>query len=463
MKPSNSLLAFVPVLLLALITGCSTFSQFALGFGALFGKTKPDYDALEADRERARSSDVSSDPELASLKTTYWTGFRGPRRDGVYGEQPILTDWPEEGPRLLWREPIGGGYASLAVAEGVAFTIEQRRDREAVTAYDVATGRELWVHDYEASFSEPFSGEGPRATPVYHDGKVYSLGARGRVLCLEAQTGSLVWTRDVLEDTGADVLGYGLAASPLVVDDKLIVSSGEPRDEGSSVVAYDTGSGDIVWTALSDTQAYASPMLVELAGRRQILICTADRAVGLEPKDGSLMWEHPWRVFQGISAAQPVVTGPDRVLLSGSYGKGAAMLEIQARGDSFEVRTLWENKRLKNKHNSSVYHDGHVYGLDEGILVCLNTESGERRWKAGHYGYGQVLLAGDKLLVLGGDGVLALVKASPDSYEELGRFQALDGTTWTVPALSGGLLIIRNAAEMACYDLRVGGGAAVAP
>ena len=441
------------------LTGCSMFRQVGLAFDALLFRTESDYDALEEHRDEAiADSGAKIDArrfEGAQPKEALWPGFRGQHRDGRCADTTILTDWPESGPPELWRQPIGGGYSSFAVAHGLAFTMEQRREQEAVTAYDLATGQQVWIHLYDAFFTATMVGEGPRATPSYHDGRLYTLGTTGELHCLEARTGAVLWRRNVLEDGNAKNIDYGLSASPLVAGDRVVVLSGEPEEE-RGVIAYERTTGEILWTALSDVQAYASPIEIELAGREQILVCTADRVVGLEPSTGALLWEYPWRIFNGLTCSQPIAVGENRVVLSGSYGKGAAMIEIPTGDPPLDVKEIWQSTKLRNKFNSSVLHEGFLYGLDEGILVCMDASTGERKWKGGRYGYGQVLIVRDHLIVLGGDGDLVLVRATPERLDERVRITAFDGNTWTPPALVGGLLLIRNAAEMICYDLRVG-------
>jgi outer membrane protein assembly factor BamB len=417
-----------------------------------FAKTVPDYEALE--RDRARHASATTGLSLPEGPAPYWTGFRGPQRDGHYTEQPIRTQWPREGLPLIWRQPVGGGYASFAIAEGLAFTIEQRRDSEAVTAYHIDTGVEVWNHTYPALFNEWMGGEGPRATPSWHDGKLYALGAEGDFFCFIAATGELLWHKNILQDNDAGNLMYGMAVSPLIVDDKVIVLPG--GREGNSVAAYDRLTGETVWKVLDDKQAYVSPMLVELAGRRQILVVSARRAMGLAPEDGTLLWEHPWTVQYENTIAQPVILGPNRFLLSAGYGTGCAAVEVTPEGDGFAARTLWQNKHLKNKFTSSVYHEGHVYGLDEAILTCIDAETGQRKWKNGRYEYGQVLLASGHLVILSGQGELVLVRATPEKHEEVASFSALRGKTWNHPAIAQGRLFVRNAVEMACFDLSTG-------
>jgi outer membrane protein assembly factor BamB len=380
-----------------------------------------------------------------------WPDFRGPHRDGRSTET-IRTDWPADGLPQLWKQPIGLGYASFVVADGRAFTIEQRRRQEVVAAYDVESGRELWTTAWDGEFVEAMGGDGPRATPTYHDGRLYALGALGEFRCLDAATGAVVWRRNILEDNGASNLDWGMSAAPLVVDDTVIVLPG--GSGGRSIAAYNRANGEIVWRALDDRQAYVSPMLVTIAGLRQVLVVTATRAVGVSPAGGTLLWEYPWPTQMGINVAQPVLLGNDRVFLSSSYGQGAAVFEVVREGDRFATRTVWQNTRMKNKFTSSLLHEGHLYGLDESILACLDAATGDQKWKGGRYGYGQVLLAGDHLVVLTEDGEVVLVRATPERHHELARFRAIDGKTWNHPAVADGRLLVRNLREMAAFDIR---------
>ena len=382
----------------------------------------------------------------------YWTDFRGPRRDGHYRERPIRTDWPTGGLTPLWKQPAGGGYASFVIARGRAFTIEQRGPDEVVAAYDVLTGRELWTNSWRGMFSETLGGDGPRATPTWADGRVYALGGQGELRCLDEADGRVVWRTNILDENGATNLQWGMAASPLVVENTLIVVPGGPN--GHSVVAYDRRTGTIVWSALGDQPAYSSPMLVTLAGVRQLLVFSSSRLMGLTPDRGDLLWEYPWTTQFGINAGQPLVSGDNRVFLSSGYGTGAAVIELTAAGGGLTVREVWRSNRMKNQFTSSVLHEGFIYGLDESILACLDANTGELKWKGGRYGYGQVLLANGHLIVLTEDGDLALVRATPERHQELARFNVLSGKTWNHPAMADGYLWVRNGSEMAAFDLR---------
>ena len=395
----------------------------------------------------ASPGQVAAPPAVAR---NYWTNFRGPKRDGKYEETAVSTSWPANGLPVLWKQPIGVGHSSFTVADGKAFTIEQRRAQEVVAAYDLANGRELWTAKWNAEFRDS-TGDGPRATPTWDQGRIYALGATGELKAIDASNGSVLWGKNILSDNGAANLPWAMAASPLIVDDKVIVLPG--GTSGKSVVAYNKNTGAPVWKVLNDTQAYVSPMLVELAGRRQIVVVSSSRVVGLVPENGKLLWEYEWDTNNGINVSQPIVVDRNRFFISSGYGKGAALVELKGSGDSYTATTIWENGMMKNKFNSSVLHEGYVYGLDEGILTCLDVNTGERKWKDGRYGYGQVLLAGGHLIVTSDQGEVALVKATPSAYTQVAKFPALQGQMWNYPALAGGRLLVRNSTEMAAYDI----------
>jgi outer membrane protein assembly factor BamB len=402
----------------------------------------------------APAATAKPEPETLRLATAppYWTDFRGPQRDGHYRERPILTNWPSSGLRPLWKQPVGSGNASFVIAEGRAFTIEQRGRDEVAAAYDVATGRELWTNRWPALFSDDYGGEGPHATPAWHNGAVYVLGATGELRALDAGTGRVRWRTNMLEDAGASNVQWGMAASPLVAGDAVIVLPGGTG--GRSVVAYHRETGKKIWSALDDQAAYASPVIAKVAGVEQLLVFTASRLVALAPGDRRVLWEFAWPTQGGINPSQPVMIGDNRIFLSTGYGMGAVMIEVTREGDGLAVRELWRTNRMKNQFTTSVHHDGYIYGLDESILACLDAATGNLKWKGGRYGYGQVMLASGHLVVVTDSGDLALVRAIPDRHEEVARFSALDGRTWNHPAMADGYLLIRNAREMAAFDLR---------
>ncbi len=398
----------------------------------------------------ASVAEAAPPAEPAVAWTAGWSGFRGTRRDGHYSAGPIRTDWTTLQP--LWRQPVGGGHASFVAANGHAFTIEQRGTQEVAVAYDVLTGRELWTNAWDAAFIAMMGGPGPRATPAYHDGTLFVLGATGELRALDASSGKVRWRTNILDDADASNLEYGIAASPLIVGNSVVTVPG--GGNGRTIVAYDRASGRVAWSALDDDAAYSSPVRVTLAGVEQIVAVLANRVVGLSTDRGTLLWEAAWPSDGGNHAAQPVILGENRIFLSSGIGIRGLALEIVRDGEGLTARELWRTSRMKNDTTSSVFHDGFIYGIDQGILACVDAANGEIKWKGGRYGDGQTLLASGHLVITTGDGDVVLVRATPDSHQEVTRTPAVEGNTMNHPALVDGILLVRNGAQMAAFDLR---------
>lgn len=416
------------------------------------------YARIEAEREaqKAAAAPAVSATEMAALDALpKWPGYRGARRDGKSDETGLLQSWPEGGPPVIWRKPVGLGWGSFAIGLGRAYTIEQRRENEVLACYDFETGAELWNHAWKASFVEQAGGEGPRSTPTLDGDRVYVLGAEGDFSCLNALSGEKIWGVNILKDFGDENLHWGMSASPLVVGEKVLVTAGGgPNRPG--LHAYDKMTGKLIYSAVKQRHSYASLMLVNLAGREQLLDFSGDFINGVDPATGEILWTHDWEMMNDVNAGQPIVTGAERVFISSGYGKGATLLEVKSAPDGkLAVSDLWKNLNMKNKFASSILHEGHIYGLDEGILACVDVEKGKRIWKGGRYHHGQMIYADGSLIVVTEEGALALVKAAPDAFTEFSTCEALDGKTWNNPALAGGRLLVRNDKEMICFDLRV--------
>jgi outer membrane protein assembly factor BamB len=402
--------------------------------------------------EEGKQADATID--LTHTTADDFPQFLGPDRNGKLSGPALARDWQAEPPEQMWRQPIGAGWSSFAVIGPYAITQEQRGDQELVTCYELLTGKLLWAHADPGRFSEVIAGDGPRSTPTIVDGRVYALGASGRLNCLDGATGEAIWSHDVLEENKAPNVQWGKSCSPAVIGNLVVVSAGGP--DGHSLVAYDKSYGDERWHAGDDPSSYSSPVLAKLAGAPQILIINHHALAAHDPVDGHVLWRYQWQGSQP-KVAQPIPVGDSQVLIASGYGVGSMLLDVEQDGDGkFSVQEAWKshNLKLKPKFTNPVLRDGFVYGLDDGrSLVCLEAESGKRRWQGGHYGHGQLLLVGDLLLVQAESGEMALVEASPKRYRELTTFQAIDGKSWNNPVLAGQYLLVRNAEEAACYKL----------
>lgn len=385
--------------------------------------------------------------------------FFGPQRDGQIQGANLARDWTATPPTELWRQPIGAGWSAFAVVGSRAYTQEQRDTNECVTCYDLRSGRLLWLHAYPTRFEQWQAGVGPHATPTVHRDRVFAYGATGVLVCLDVATGERLWAREVLAENDLRNLEWGTSASPLVVDDLVIVTGGQ--SPGPTVLAYDRSTGEPRWKSGTDRASYASPRFATLAGRQVILSFNAATITAHDPASGRILLEHPWGLDKPPRAAQPVVLDGDRIFLTAGYGMGCELLQVGAAADGqITVTSVWKNIRMKAQFNSVAAREGHLYGLDDGLLACVTVAKGERRWKDGRYGSGQTLLVDDLLLVQAEQGDVALVEAKPYAFRELGRLPALSSKTWNHPTLAGRHLLVRNDREAVCYELPVAASAA---
>lgn len=378
-------------------------------------------------------------------KRAEWPGFRGPRRDGVARGVKIKTDWTAAPPVQLWKRPVGPGWSSFAVSGDVFYTQEQRGDNEEVVCYKLSTGQPVWSHRDNARFFESNAGAGPRATPTLSGGRVYTFGATGILNALDAGTGAVVWTHNVSTDTGTQVPFWGFASSPLVIGDEVIVAA------SGQLVAYDAAKGNKRWTGPAGGDSYSSPQLVTLGGVAQILLMSEKGATSVVPADGKQLWSYAWSVNVIV---QPAVTSDGDVLLT-SQQNGARRLAVAHNGTSWSVSERWTSNGLKPYFNDFVIHKGYAFGFDGRILSCIDLKDGQRKWKGGRYGNGQLVLLPDQdlLLVLSEEGELALVQATPDQFTEIAKLPAIEGKTWNHPVLVGDTLLVRNGEQMAAFKL----------
>ncbi len=404
------------------------------------------------ERLLARAADdpaaVPAAPAVAEAGAD-WPGFRGPARDSVIRGVRIETDWSKSPPVELWRRPIGPGWSSFAVRGDLLYTQEQRGDDEVVACYSVKSGKPVWMHRDPARFWESNGGAGPRGTPALGNGRVHTFGATGILNALDAADGAVVWSRNAASDTGAKLPGWGFCSSPLVVDDLVIVAT------AGTLAAYDLASGAPRWQGPAHGGSYSSPQLLTLDGVAQVLLLSTAGATSVAPADGKVLWEHAW---PGGAIVQPALTADGDLLihaLAMTGGLGLRRLALAHGAGGWTVEERWTSVGLKPYFNDFVVHDGHAFGFDGSILSCIDLADGKRKWKGGRYGDGQLVLLADQdvLLVLSEGGELALVSATPDRFQEIARFPAIEGKTWNHPVLVGDVLLVRNGQEMAAFRL----------
>jgi outer membrane protein assembly factor BamB len=404
----------------------------------------------------ASSAPVAPGTTDDAVETAAWPGFRGLHRDSVLAGVTIDPDWSANPPREIWRRPVGPGWSSFVLAGNRLCTMEQRDDEEVVACYDASSGEPIWLHAYAARFWEAMGGPGPRATPAYHDGRLYTLGATGVLNCLDAPTGKPSWTRNIADDTGAPLPTWAFSSSPLVVD-HLVVVHAPAATKGRALAAFDLVSGEPRWFGDAAGASYSSPHLATLDGVRQIVMITGEGVSGFDIGSGARLWRHVWPPSTGGDrVVQPAIVDDGGALLIGTLDGGTRKVAVSRDASgNWTTNEVWTSRGLKSYYNDLVVHRGTVYGFDRNILAAIDLETGERVWKGGRYGNGQLLLLADQdlLLVLSEQGELALVRATPNRYEEIARVPALDGKTWNHPILVDGVIYLRNSEEAAAYRL----------
>ena len=397
--------------------------------------------------------------------------FFGPHRRGVLAGPELARDWKAQPPVELWRIRVGEAWSGFAVSGRHAITQEQDGDEELVTCRDTIDGTLRWTHRYEAHYESGVAGDGPRATPTIDGQRVYTLGSTGVLCCLDLASGKPQWTKDLRVEHGVPIPPWGFAGSPLVSDGLCIVSAGsdgsrltsedggvkrgDDGNDGTSLVAYDSTNGKLVWKRGVDKAHWSSPLVAELLGVRQVLIFNEHSVASHALADGRILWEREWNP-RHAHATMPRVFGEDRVLISSGYGEGAEMIRVQrSPAGEWSSERVWRSRHLKAKFANFVDLDGFVYALDDGILACVDPKTGRRRWKNGRYGHGQMLLVGDLLLLSSESGAVVLLEPKPDLRRELARIEVFDHKLWNPPALAGRFLLVRTAREAACYRLPV--------
>jgi outer membrane protein assembly factor BamB len=378
-----------------------------------------------------------------------WTGFRGPNRDGILKpEYDFNWDKPL---KKLWEHPVGRGWSSFAVIGGFAFTQEQREQGESVICYYLETGDTIWRHSDPVRFEEALGGIGPRATPTFSDGHLYTLGATGVLNCLNATNGDLVWQRDILDDAQVENIPWAMAGSPLVVGDVVIVNPG--GKDGNGVIAYKKKTGTREWSAGNDRTSYAAPTYRTILGAPQILIFDGVGVAGHAVKNGEEKWKVEWSNDPQVNAAQPIVVDDHSIFVASGYGRGSGLIELEEVNGRIETNVKWSSRRFKLKFNAAVRYGNFAYGLDEGVLSCIDMRDGTLKWKRGRYGYGQILLVDGTLVIQAEQGDIGFVRATPDKFDEIKRVPALTSKSWNHPVIWKNFLVVRNAEACICFEI----------
>ena len=380
-----------------------------------------------------------------------WPQWRGPRRDGVSKETGLLKNWPPNGPRLAWQiKEAGGGYSSFAVAGGRLYTLGARQNTEYVFAFDTATGKKVWEVANGRRFNND-RGDGPRGTPTIDGDRVYVFGSSGDMTVLDAASGKVFWTQNLLQKYGGSNINWGLSESPLVLSDRIIVT---PGGRGASIVALRKTDGSLIWKSQSDEPGYSSALLHPIGNIQQAVVFTAERALGVDVNDGRVLWSYNRVANRTANIATPIARG-NHVFLSSDYGTGAGLLALTPSDNGIKASEVYFTNDMRNHHASSVLVGDHLYGFSSSILTAMHFETGKVAWRDRSVGKGSLVFADDRLYLFSEDGVVGLAEANPQKYVEHGRFQLRTGSlpTWSHPVVSGGKLFIRDQDTLYAYDV----------
>lgn len=405
----------------------------------------------------AASSAPSDGTELAAASWTVadtdWPLFRGAQLQGRAVGITQLLNWEEHPPSVLWKQPIGPGWSSFISVAGKLFTQEQRGEQELVSCYDAATGTPVWQSTHATRFSDVVSGAGPRSTPTFDRGQLFTFGAKGLLTSLDASTGRVIWQRDLMQEVGAQLPVWGFSGSTLVIEEAVIIYAGGTGDNG--LMAVDRHTGKTMWAIASKGMNFSSAQPLTFAQTTMMVFGDEEGLFAADPATGKVLWKFLPSEWKGPAVCQPQQIDAESLIVTLGDGIGVARLNVKSEGEQWLVKELWTSNQLKPSFNDMVYHQGHLYGFDQNILVCLDAETGLRKWKKGRYGFGQLVLLPevDQLIVLSEQGECVLVAADPTAHRELGRFPAIEGKTWNHPIIAGKTLFVRNGEEAAAIKL----------
>ena len=392
---------------------------------------------------------------LSSASAADWPQFLGPARNGISPETGLMKVWPAEGPKEVWRVKGGVGMSGLAISGGKLMTLVQKDSKQWLLALDAKTGKTLWETPLAPEYENQM-GNGPRGTPAISGDQVFVYTGEGILIAASIKDGNILWKHHPVSELGGTPADYGMACSPLVVGSQVIVTPGAP---GAAVVAYDAKSGKLAWKTGDDPAGYSSPALLKVGGKEQIVVFTGASAIGVQPGSGKVLWRYPYETEFNCNIATPL-TVDGRVFISCGENHGCVLLDVAGK----EPIAVWESQGtksvFKNEWQTAIQLGGYLYGFDNvgsagpvTHLACIEAATGKPVWQKARFGKGNLIAADGKLFLSTMKGELVVLSATPQGFEELGRKTVL-GTTRQSPALSSGLLYLRDDKEIVCLDVR---------
>ena len=386
-----------------------------------------------------------------------WTQWGGPHRNFHTEATGIKETWPAAGPRVVWKRPLGEGFSSTAVENGILYTMYGKPREEVVLAADAETGKTLWEHTTPMTFQTDYAemGNGPYATPLVVGERVFTAGVAGRLQCLEKKTGKLLWTQQLWDDHKGSRLMYGYASSPIAFRDTVIVPVG---GAGKALMAFQQADGKVAWSRNDFGNVYSSPVLINVEGLEQLAVLMDGAMIAVNPHNGDLQWRVPFKADYSIAVATPV-WGPDNLIfISSEYGGGAKVIELRRNGLQTTATELWSSNRLRLHHGNAIRIGGAIYFSSGGkgsqaILSAVDARSGTIHWQERSIEKATFVWADQKLITLDQDGNLMIAHPTPQGFKIAAKAPLLTNLSWTPPVLVGTRLYIRDRRNMMAVDL----------
>jgi outer membrane protein assembly factor BamB len=386
-----------------------------------------------------------------------WTQWGGPHRNFQTEATGIKDTWPAAGPRVMWKRPLGEGYSGTAVENGVLYTMYGKPRQEVVLAADAESGKTLWEHSTAMAFQSdaPEMGNGPYSTPLIVGTRLFTTGVDGRLQCLDKKTGKVLWTQQLWTDHQGSRLAYGYASSPIAFRETVIVPVG---GRGKSIMAFQQADGKVAWSRHDFGNVYSSPILIDLGGLEQLALVMDGAIVGVNPHNGDLQWQAPFRADYSIAVATPL-WGPDNLMfVSAEYNAGAKVLELRRNGQQTSATELWSSNRLRLHHGNAMRVGEAIYFSSGGkgsqaILSAVDARSGKILWQERSIEKATFVWADRKLITLDQAGTLMIAYPSPQGFKIATKAELLTSLSWTPPALVGTRLYLRDRKTLMAVDL----------
>jgi outer membrane protein assembly factor BamB len=400
-----------------------------------------------------------------SAEAENWPQYRGPDRTGIVTEKNLATSWPEAGPKEIWRKPAGVGFASPLAVDGkvYAFYLGEGNTKDVLEAFEAETGKSLWKQAVPTHYAQTFPGT--RCTPVIDGDRIYTYGADAQLIARNLSDGNQVWTVDVMKESGsverAAGDNWGNSSSPLIDGDWIYV---QVREKGNAAVCIDKKDGKVVWKSEAMNGGYASPVMTEIGGAKNLLCFTASHLIGMDPKTGKTLWElnDDWETQYKINAAMPIVHD-GKVFLTCWYNNQHCGLYDLNKMTKDGPAKIWEGKQITSRFQAPILDDGYLYANSEGVLKCVRWSDGKVMWPAKGssdklvgFGGSIVRFGGDKLICINSEiGALSLVKATPEGMEKITTLKRFvqGNQIWATPLVYNGKLYILSKDELIAYDI----------